>query len=549
MKKHCTQKWFIIIPYILILVSAAYSQDDGDSLLFTIRLKDDTTSLFQCQWTDKVKTNLAGPVLMQNGSLLFFSQNGYVLYDKKGSILDSLSLLKKKGGEEKRYKLAYPLDSTTILLYSERPGKDPEVFQKKLLKRSITKIIDNDTAVYSQVNKSLLFNIACNSITDEMSIKSFLYPHLIGYTSLKGGIKWWSADKMYSFSSPLLVAQNEHYYSFFPGLKKDQHCDVKRHLIEPLGVFLSEGRWFYYGLYSSMGNTSLEYYQALILCDQAGNILSSDRLLKQEITDAVLNHNEVSNTNYTVRQAGRHVFVPAIDRKGFLYYGILNYEWKKIDVYQRAHRHYVAVPVKNNYEQKFIDEGNLDFSPIKLECGDLAVRGIRPEVIVTKGSKVDFLDNDQTTRKGFYVTIHRYTDENLKTKLSRIQSSLPEPIQKIQDSIAKTSTSWCPYTIGLNLKDKGEIAKLFYGFGDVIMCARVVEVTNSGEVYIRVDLDTWSEVLVFTTDGKYMSRFIFNRKPYEQRKDLIVISDNREIIERDYESEKSGNSYLKWELR
>jgi hypothetical protein len=411
------------------------------------------------------------------------------------------------------------------------------------------KISDEEISIYSQINKSLLFNIASNSITDEMSMKSFLLPHLIGYTSLKGGIKWWSSDKMYSFSSPIIIEQNGKYFSFFPGLKKDQQCDVKRHLIEPLGVFLSDGRWFYYGLYSSMGNTSNEYYQALILCDQAGNILSSDRLLKQEITDAVLTHTENNNTNYTVRQAGRHVFVPAIDRKGFLYYGILNYEWKKIDVYQRAHRHYVAVPVKNNYEQKFIDEGNLEFSPIKLECGDLAIRGIRPEVIVTKGTKVDFLDNDQTTRKGYFVTIHRYTDENLKTKISRVQSSLPEGVQKIQDSIAKTSTSWCPYTIGLNLKDKGEIAKLFYGFGDVIMCARVVEVTNTGEVYIRVDLDTWSEMLVFTTEGKYMSRFIFNRKPYEQRKDLIVISDTREIIERDFESDKTGNSYLKWELR
>jgi len=549
MKKDSIAMFIFLFTGLLISFTTIYGQDDGDSLLFTIKLNTDSSSIFNCQWTDKVKTNLAGPVLMQNGSFLFFSQNGYVLYNKKGIIQDSLSLIPKKNSTEKRYKLAYPLDSTTVLLYNEQPGKPLEVFEKKISRKMLAKVSSEDSSVYSQVNKCLLFNIARNGIIDEMSAKTYLLPHLIGYTAIKGGIKWWSSDKMYSFSSPLIVEQNGKYYSFFPGLKRDQHCDVKRHLIEPIGVFLSEGRWFYYGLYSSMGNTSDEYFQALILCDQAGNILSSDRLLKQEITDAVLSHNKTSNTNYTVRQAGRHVFVPAIDRRGFLYYGILNYEWKKIDVYQRAHRHYLPIPVKNNYEQKFIDEGNLEFSPIKLECSDLAVRGIRPEVIVTKGSKVDFLDNDQTTRKGYYVTIHRYTDDNLKSKLSRVQSSLPSPIQKMQDSIAKTSTSWCPYTIGLNLKDKGEIAKLFYGFGDVIMCARVVEVTNSGEVYVRVDLDTWSEILVFTTEGKYMSRFIFNRKPYEQRKDLIVISDTREIIERDYESDKSGNSYLKWELR
>jgi hypothetical protein len=549
MKKRSLVKSLTLFTGFLMAFTNTYGQDDGDSLIFSIKLNTDTSSLFYCQWSDKVKINLAGPVLMQNSSLLFFSQNGYVLYNHKGSVLDSLSLAQKNNPPEKRHKLAYPLDSTTILLYTEQPGKPVEVYQKKLFKKMLLKITSEDSSIYSQVNKSMLFNIACNSITDEMSLKSYLLPHLIGYTAIKGGIKWWSSDRMYSFSSPLIVEQSGKYFSFFPGLKKDQQCTIKRHLIEPLGVFLSDGRWFYYGLYSSMGNTSDEYYQALILCDQAGNILSNDRLLKQEITDAVLTHTEDNNTNYTVRQAGRHVFVPAIDRQGILYYGILNYEWKKIDVYQRAHRHYVAVSVKNNYEQKFTDEGNLEFSPIKLECSDLAVRGIRPEVIVTKGAKVDFLDNDQTTRKGYYVTIHRYSDENLKSKLSRVQSSLPLPIQKMQDSIAKTSTSWCPYAIGLNLKDKGEIAKLFYGFGDVIMCARVVEVTNTGEVYIRVDLDTWSEIVVFTTEGKYMSRFIFNRKPYEQRKDLIVISDTREIIERDYESDKSGNSYLKWELR
>jgi hypothetical protein len=542
---------YFVTIFFWMITSGAMGQEQDDSLIFTIKLSDDTNSIYGCRWDDKVRLNLAGPVLMEKGSLLFFSQFGYLLYGQDGTLIDSHFLFKMNKGNSSPYQLAYPLDSTTILYYREKPGEPPQVFQKRLFKDDLRGVSVEKYQVYSEINRSMLFNIASNSITDEMSTKSFLFPQLIGYTSLIGGIKWWTTDKMYSFSSPMVVEQEEKYLSFFPGMKADQPCDVKRHLIEPLGVFQTDGRWFYYGLYSSMGNTANEYYQTLILCDQAGNILSSDRLLKQEITDAVLTHvkNDDNNTNFTVRRAGRHVFVPAIDRRGILFYGIINFEWKKLDVYKREHRHYVPVGIKADIESKFAEESNIAFSPIKLECNPLALRGVRPEVILTNGKEVSFLDNDQTTRQGFYAMVHRYTDENLHTKLNRIQSSLPEKIQKMQDSIAKQSTSWCPYTIGLNKDPKGEIAKIFYGFGDVIMCARVVAVTSAKEVFVRVDLDTWAEMIVFTTEGKYITRFIFNRQPYEQRKDLMVVTDKREIFERDFESDRNGKSYCRWELR
>jgi hypothetical protein len=549
----CSERLMIIFPIIFfwLIFTVAAEQSQGDSLLFTIKLNDDTSSIYGCRWDDKARLNLAGPVLMEKGSLLFFSQFGYVLYSQDGKLIDSHFLFKMNKGNAKPYQLAYPLDSTTIIYYREKTGETPEVYQKRLYKDDLRSVSAEKYQLYAEINKTMLFNIASNSITDESTTKSFLLPQLIGYTSLVDGLKWWTTDKLYSFSSPMIVEQDEKYHSFFPGLKTDQPCDVKRHLIEPLGVFQSDGRWFYYGLYSSMGNTADEYYQTLILCDQAGNILSSDRLLKQEITDAVLTHvkNSDNNTNFTVRRAGRHVSVPAIDRQGTLFYGIINYEWKKIDVYKRKHPHYVPVVTKADLESKFAEEGNIAFAPIKLECNPLALRGVRPEVIVTNGKEVNFLDNDQTTRKGFYVMVHRYTDENLHTKLNRIQNSLPEKIQKMQDSIAKQSTSWCPYTIGLHQDPKGEIAKMFYGYGDVIMCARVVTVTATKEVFVRVDLDKWAEMIVFSTEGKYISRFIFNRQPYEQRKDLVVISEKKEIFERDFESDRNGKTYYKWELQ
>lgn len=532
-----------------LLVSLSQSQGNDDSLLFTIALNNDTTSIYGCQWNDRVKTSLAGPVLMEKGSLLFFSQKGYVLYRQDGKLIDSHTLFKMNKGSNQPYRLAYPLDSTTIIYYRELKDGPIEVFQKKLLKKDLKKISDDRYKIYSEINRSVLFNIASHSITDEMSTKSFLLPHLLGYTSLEGGIKWWTTDIMYSFSSSIIVEQNGKYHSFFPGLKSDQPCDIKRHLIEPLGVFQTDGRWFYYGLYSSRGNIEDEYYQSLVLCDQAGNILSSNRVLKQEITDAILTYNKDQNTNYTVRRAGKHVFVPTVDRGGFLYYGVMNFESKMIEVYKRIHRHYVPVLTKNNLEEKFMHEGNIALSPIKLECGALANRGVRPEVILLNGKDVNFLDNEQTARQGFFVKVHRYTDENLHTRLKRIPNSLPDNIKAMQDSIAKQNTSWCPYTIALNQEEKGEISKMYYGFGDVIMCARVVEVTKTDEVFIRVDLDNWAEMIVFSKTGKYICRFIFNRQPFEKRKDLVVISEKREIVERDFESDRSGKTYYSWELR
>lgn len=535
--------------FSMFLILFAHAQGNDDSLLFTIALNDDTTSIYGCQWNDRIKASLAGPVLMENGSLLFFSQKGYVLYRQDGKLIDSHTLFKMNKGSSIPYKLAYPLDSTTMLYYREVKDGPVEVFQKKLFKKDLKQIVDDSYKIYSEINRSVLFNIASHSITDEMSTKSFLLPHLLGYTSLENGVKWWTTDIMYSFSSPIIAEQNGKYLSFFPGLKSDQPCDVKRHLIEPLGVFQSQGRWFYYGLYSSRGNKENEYYQALVLCDQAGNILSSNRVLKQEITDAVLTYNKEQNTNYTVRRAGKHVFVPTVDRSGFLYYGVMNFETKMIEVYKRIHRHYVPVLTKINLEEKFKHEGNIALSPIKLECGALANRGVHPEVILLNGEDVNFLDNEQTARQGFFVTVHRFTDDNLHTRLKRIPNSLPDHVKAMQDSIAKQNTSWCPYTIVLNQDGKGEISRMYYGFKDVIMCARVVEVTKTDEVFIRVDLDNWAEMIVFSKTGKYICRFIFNRQPFDKRKDLVVISEKREIVERDYESDRSGKTYYSWELR
>lgn len=534
---------------LFLIVLGINIRAENDSLLFSIVLNDDSTSVFGCKWDDGIRKNLSGPVLMKNGNLLFYSQKGYVLYNKKGKLRDSHSLYKMNKESKNPTYLAYPLDSITILYYRNNGDRTLEVYQKELFKKSLKKVSGDEYSIYSEIDKKFLFNIASNGITDEMVAKSFLKPNLLGFTTVKGGMNWWAVDRLYSFTSPIIVEKNGEYKSFFPGLKTGQTCPVETHLIEPFGVFQTDGRWFYYGLYSAKGNDKDEYFQWIILCDQSGNILSSDRLLKQETIDAILDYNEKQHTNYTVRSAGKNAFVPAVDRNGFIYYGIIDYERKRINVFKRHHKHYVPVKTEESHHGKFVDEGNIAFSPIKLECSPLAQRGVFPEVILLNGKDVKLLDSSQVTKKGYYVRVNRYTDKKLGTRLKRTLNILPPEIQKLQDSIANQNTSWCPYSISLNLDGTGEIASLYYSFGDVIMCARVVEVTNNFEVFVRVDLDKWAEIIVFNKEGKYQNRFIFNRQHYQKRKDLIIIPEKREILERDFESDRKGNTFLRWVLQ
>ena len=148
--------------------------------------------------------------------IAFYSQKGYVLYNQQGKLLDSHSLFQlNKGKKEQSYKLAYPLDSNSILYYQEIVKDSPVVYIKKLYKKDLKKISDDKSGLYSNIHKSVLFNIASNSITDEMSNKTFFMPHLLGFTALNGGIKWWTTDKLYSFTSPIIVEQDQKYLSFF----------------------------------------------------------------------------------------------------------------------------------------------------------------------------------------------------------------------------------------------------------------------------------------------------------------------------------------------
>jgi len=531
------------------------AQPAVDTLLFTIALNSDSTSIYGCQWNDKVRSTLAGPVLMAGKHLMFFSQHGYVLYNENGKLLDSYSLMKANASAARRkeapMRLAYPLDSTTIIFYQEpTDGSSPtDIYLKKIFSKTIKKVAATDYTIYKQITDGQLFNLAANSITDEMSRRNFLMPLLVGYTSLQGGTRWWSIDRLYSFTSPLVVEENGLCTSFFPGLKSDQKCEVPPHQIEALGVYRVQGRWYYLGIASSFGNTEDAYYQMLVLCDQAGNLLYSNKIIKQEIADAVLQHVEKTNTNYTVRRAVRHVFVPAITRQGDVCYGMIDYEQKNIRVYKRLFLRYQKQNAKKFQEAVFAKANEYAYTPLLLDCSEGSSEPIFPEITRLTDDGFKAVEKDSLVRKDYYITVHRVTDAALKTRLMRTQAGLPQHIKSAQDSIARVISSWCPYSVALNHKKQGRLNYLHYGISDELLSARILAVTDANNVFIRVDCEKWAEVVQFAPDGAFLNRFIFNTQQYTDRKDLVVVGKSGSVAEQDWESGQTNPEYFVWRLQ
>jgi len=550
------KRTILILPLILIAFGLAHAtQPAVDTLLFSIALNDDTTSIYGCRWDDKVRSTLAGPVLMSGKHLLFYSQNGYVLYNENGKLLDSYSLIKANAAAARKneapLRLAYPLDSTTLIVYRQTSdGSSPtDIYLKKVFSKELKKVNTSTYEIYEQITNGQLFNLAANSITDEMNRRTLLMPLLVGYTSLQGGTKWWSIDRLYSFTSPLIVEENGKCASFFPGLKSDQKCEVPSHQIEALGVYQFQGRWFYFGIASSFGNTEDEYYQMLILCDQAGNLLYNSKLIKQEIADAVLQHVEKTNTNYTVRRAVRHVFVPAIDRHGDICYGMIDFENRNIRVSKRMFLRYQRQAAKKVSESVFEKANEYAYNPILLDCAEGAVDGVHPDITQLTDDGFKSVSNEEQVKKGYYITVHRVIDNTLKTKLARTQSGLPDNVQHAQDSIAKLISAWCPYSIALNHKERGRLNFLHYGLSDELLSARLLAVTDSQHVFIRVDCERWAEVVQFDSAGAFVNRFIFNSQDYTERKDLVVVGKTGSVAEQDWENGKDRPEYFVWRLQ
>ncbi|HEX7510603.1 MAG TPA: hypothetical protein VF335_04840 [Chitinivibrionales bacterium] len=526
-----------------------------DSLYFSFPMRKEPQCLLSSNKAEDMRNILAGPVLMDGPSLMFYSRSGYVLFSMTGAVLDSHSVFKdnKKLSPDNpgRLMLAYPVDSKT-LLYCRREGDSLFVYEKKIYRKGLFRVIGPPYSNLLDIEVTRLFNVANNTVIDETASKSFLLPNLVGFTSLAKGKKWWTLDKFYSFMSPVICMDDQAFNSFYPGLLSDQKTDVQKSIINPLGTFCSDGRWSYFGVHSSTCSTEPESHQVLYLCDQAGNLLFTTQLLKQVVTDDVLDYDKKRNTNYTVKRPAQFVCQPANDENGNLFYGTIDFDVRTIEVRKRVFFHYSPRLIEQSPddEDRVGLQRRFTYKPVSVACKE-------PDKTPSLETGFTMRDEQGKRRKAtmkdvsckrFCVMVRREPIADMKKRFSQMSVVLPPYVKHVRDSLAKVATASCPYNVTLYYDEREKIRSFYYGVGDEVLSARVLAVTAKTEIFVRVDLKDRAEILVFLQDGAFLNRFTFNRQDFKKRKDIIAVSDDQTIVEEDYERIKEDYSYFKWEL-
>jgi len=540
---------------MILLSMPLFGQNYEDAVCFTIPLNGDPSSLFFCSKGEDLRKTLAGPVLMDGQTLLFYSSNGYALYRPTGELVDSQCVIKENKklppDDPRRLKCAYPLDSKTMV-YCKRslaPKDSLEVYQKTLYKKGLTRMT-SDFIDFKDMEHSQLFNLASGGIVDEMAPKSFVMPGLVGFTSLSSGRKWWSLDRFYSFLSPVIEMQDKSFQSFFMGIRPDQKTDVEKQLISPLGTYSWESRQYYFGVHSVLGTSSIESNQTLYLCDQSGNVLFANQLMKQVLIDDVLEHDKKNNTDYTVKRFWQFVTLPAITETGDLYYGICDYRTKTIEVHKRMFRRYTAAMIDPGFEDLIGVQKRFFLKPPSSESrpeksGAQEAYGIT--VHDEHGKRRQALLSDCVC-SGYYAVLGRAPDADLKKRLSSNVNSLPPEVKHSRDSLASLPTSTRPYAFTVFGPDNSEVRTMHYGPGEEVIAVRVIQVDSARNIFVRVDLRNFAEMVVCSRNESRIDRFIFNREDCQRRKDIVAVTDAGVAIEEDYEHIKEDYTYFKWEL-
>ena len=511
--------------------------------------------LLTCNKAEDMRDILAGPVFMDGPTLLFYSRNGYILFSMTGSVLDSHSVFKDNKklapDDPRRIILAYPVDGKT-LLYCKRAGDSAVVFEKKLYRGGIFRAVGAAYAQSKDVAEARLMNIANNTTIDETAQKTFLMPNLVGYSSLTTGKKWWALDRFFSFLSPVICMDDQAFCSLYTGMLSDQKTDVQKSTINPLGIFLSDGLWNYCGVHSTTFSTEPESHQMVYVCDQAGNLLWTTQLLKQVVTDDVLEYDKKRNTNYTVKRPSQFVCQPAIDENGNLYYGTIDFDAKTFEVRKRLFLHYCPRVIEQSPDDEECINAQRRFfcKPASVSCKD-------PDK--AQWSETGFTLHDEqgkrrkaavkdVTCKGFYAFVRREPVAELRKRLAQTSIEVPACVKHVRDSLAKLATFGCPFNVTLYYENNDKIRAFYYRIGEEVLAARVIAVSSKPEIFVRVDLKDRAEILVFLQDGTFVNRFIFNRQDFKKRKDIVAVLENGTVLEEDYERIKEDYTYFKWEI-
>lgn len=522
-----------------------------DTLLFHINLNEDTACILGWNQPEQLKKTLSGPVVMENNTLLFSSEYGYVLYNQQGFLLDSHSVFKiNQENVQKGYpeiKCAFPANNSSLLyFYPSSEKKQGTIFVKKLFKKQLRALNVKQMEYYAELEDKHLFNLAHNTLATDMEPIFFALPLLVGYTSLHEGYKWWTLDEYYSFTSPLILENNGKYCSFFPGIVHAQKKSATtRFLINPLQVFRRDGQWYYVGIHATVGMVKDTYRQTIYFFDDAGNMLFSDTIVKIQNKDVIIGEDD--ETYYTVKKVEKYVFQPSIDNNGNLYYGTMDNKAKTIQVRKRLYYKYHPFLSQPNLAHMIDMEKNLFFDPVYLPCNTKAYQGktIPNVTFVNQEGVMIKATPDHLTCDGYIVRIFRTVYRDIDKKLAKCKSVFPRRIQKIQDSLSTMATVSCPYSISLS-GPKGMIGTFNVPSGAEVLCARVLRKREDSSIVVRLDCKYFAQILLFHTDGSFINKFIFNKQYYKERKDIVVASEKGMLLELDYEKESDKETYYEW---
>jgi hypothetical protein len=541
------------IGLLLGLWLCASAQLARDTTLFTVTLTDDSNSLFFCDRDIRLSAQLCGPVVMDEGNLLLYSRQGFVLYDRTGTLLDSHSVASERPERGRDFATAepltcgYPLDPKTVVYYRKNPqGKQKlHVYLRGLLKDRLEPVDPDSVGKFGFVTGGTVVNIMQNAIMDEMARRVYLAPQLIGYNSLTSGDRFWSIERFYTFASPLIHMHDSTCVAYFPGLHGP---GMAERAVDAVGTFVREGRRCYVGVFAELGSESWAKYQTIYICDEAGNVLWADSLRKQMDTDVELGKDADPRKNvvYTARGTKLFFFPPAVDTRGRIYYSVVDYDLRTMAVHERLYAYFRPKPAEADFADLVDYEKQVTYEPLNLTCDETQKTGAQIPVVryVDAKGAAHVADAPALTRDEFIARVSRETYRDIVAKMGRRSPGLPPLVDHMRDSLAGLNTVGCPYTISLT-GPRGVVRAFDYGAGERVVCARVLCRRGNGNVLIRVDLETYAEVLIINQDGAFVNRFTFNRQHWKNRKDLVVAIQRGPVLELDYEKGAAG-SFLAW---
>ncbi len=541
-----------IVLLILMICINAFSQYRADTLLFSFEMDRDSGSLKYCPEDGRLDGVLGGPVVVEGDRLMLYSDKGYMIYSGNGELQEekTVSEIGKEGLD-----LAFPETPLTLLL-KENEEKETEIYRKPLGRGKIRSVDEDDVKGHSEVDRGHLFNLCMNSIFNELKHKYNYMENLVGYTDheMEEGIELWAIESFFSATSPFISLKKEGrgygVDAIFTGIRsrlKGENLNPR--FIEPRSFKVFEnGRYYFSGVTSDVGNSKPEYKQSVYLCDIAGNIIYTRELLKQTNTDEDVLATE--RHAYTMKKVEKYVFPPVFDSERNLYYGVIDYKEAEFSVYKSE----FFTPVKEETEPAlahlFDIEEAITYQPVYIGVRRGSQVGLTIPNVTMKNDKGEEYNAEakDLTRKEYIVRIFRPEYQDVLKKFARVRVDLPEEVESLADSLSDLSTIGAPYAISLS-GPGGVLNTIDYPVGDNVLCARVVGVADKRDtsVAVRVDCRDYAEVLLFTKNGRFINSVVFNTENYKKREDYIVLSSLGRMVELD--NEKGREDFFRWYLR